>query len=86
MCIRDRYNCEVEIYDPWVTAEDAKHEYSITSIKVPEVGKYDAILLAVAHQQFKDLGAPAIRALGKPTAVLYDLKYVLSPQESDLRL
>ena len=47
---------------------------------------YDAIILAVAHHQFKDMGATAIRALGQPTAVLYDLKYVLSAQESDLRL
>lgn len=80
------YNCAVDVYDPWVTAEEAKHEYGITPIAQPERGNYDAIILAVAHHQFKDMGAEAIRALGKPTAVLYDLKYVLSTQESDLRL
>lgn len=80
------YNCEVDVYDPWVTVEEAQHEYCITPIAMPESGNYDAIILAVAHQQFKDMGAAAVRALGKPSSVLYDLKYVLSNQESDLRL
>jgi UDP-N-acetyl-D-galactosamine dehydrogenase len=89
------YNCEVDVYDPWVSVEEAQHEYGITPFtELPsitekwaggEVG-YDAIILAVAHHQFKDMGAAAIRDLGKPTSVLYDLKYVLSTQESDLRL
>ena len=80
------YNCEVEVYDPWVAVEEVQHEYGITPISKPNSGIYDAIILAVAHHQFKDMGAPAIRALGKPASVLYDLKYVLSTQESDLRL
>lgn len=80
------YNCEVDVYDPWVDAVGAQQAYGVTPIKTPEPGSYDAIVLAVAHQQFKDMGASAIRALGKPGAVLYDLKYVLNPQESDLRL
>ena len=80
------YNCETDVYDPWVTEEKAQHEYGITPISKPDSGAYDAIILAVAHQQFREMGADAIRALGKPTAVLYDLKYVLSTGESDLRL
>ena len=80
------YNCKVDVYDPWVTVEEAQHEYTITPISAPDCGSYDAIILAVAHHQFKDMGASAIRALGKPTAVLYDLKYILSADESDLRL
>ncbi len=80
------YNCEVDVYDPWVTSEAAQYEYGITPIIKPESGAYDAIILAVAHHQFKDMGVGAIRALGKPASVLYDLKYVLSTQESDLRL
>jgi len=80
------YCCEVDVYDPWVTAEKARHEYGITPISKPDSGTYDAIILAVAHHQFKDMGAAAIRALGKPASILYDLKYVLSIQESDLRL
>jgi UDP-N-acetyl-D-galactosamine dehydrogenase len=80
------YNCEVDVYDPWVTIEEAQHEYGITPISKTNSGTYDAVILAVAHQQFKDMGAAAIRALGKPASVLYDLKYVLLAQESDLRL
>jgi len=80
------YNCAVDVYDPWVSPQEAQHEYDITPIGTPKPGSYDAIILAVAHHQFKDIGASAIRALGKPNVVLYDLKYVLDPQESDLRL
>lgn len=80
------YNCEVDVYDPWVSIEEAQHEYCITPTTEPTAGTYDAIILAVAHHQFKDMGATAIRALGKPNAVLYDLKYVLTTKESDLRL
>ena len=61
-------------------------EHRVTTISKPNSGIYDAIILAVAHHQFKDMGAAAIRVLAKPVSVLYDLKYVLSTQESDLRL
>lgn len=82
----EEYNCDVDVYDPWVTSEEALHEYGIAPISKPDNGAYDAIILAVAHHQFKSMGAGAIRALGKAASVLYDLKYVLSTQESDLRL
>ena len=80
------YNCQVDVYDPWISAEEAEHEYGITPVTQPQAGQYDAIILAVAHQQFKAMGAAAIRALGRPDALLYDLKYVFTAQESDLRL
>ncbi|MCL2523741.1 MAG: Vi polysaccharide biosynthesis UDP-N-acetylglucosamine C-6 dehydrogenase TviB [Betaproteobacteria bacterium] len=80
------YNCQVDVYDPWVSTEEAQHEYGITPIAKPHDGAYDAIVLAVAHRQFKEMGAAGIRALGKAGAVLYDLKYVLAGGESDLRL
>jgi len=80
------YNCQVDVYDPWVGAEEAEHEYNLTPIAKPHDGAYDAIILAVAHREFKEMGAARIRALGKPGAVLYDLKYVLTANESDLRL
>lgn len=80
------YNCDVDVYDPWASVEEAQHEYGITPIPKANAGSYDAIIIAVAHHQFKDMGAAAIRALGKSPVVLYDLKYVLSAQESDLRL
>jgi len=53
---------------------------------VPEQGAYDGIILGVAHHQFVEMGVQKIRALGKPEHVLYDLKYVLSAQEADIRL
>lgn len=80
------YNCNVDVYDPWIKVEESKKEYGITPIAEPNKGDYDAIILAVAHNQFKDMGPIVIRALGKPAAVLYDLKYVLSADESDIRL
>jgi UDP-N-acetyl-D-galactosamine dehydrogenase len=83
--LRD-YQCDVDVFDPWVTAEEAEHEHGITPIAKPTADSYDAIILAVAHEQFKAMGAPAIRALGKVNSILYDLKYVLAASEADLRL
>jgi len=80
------YDVSVDVYDPWVDAEEAKREYGLTPVSAPEAGSYDGIVLAVSHQQFIDMGTQAIRALGKPEHVLYDLKYVLGTDESDLRL
>jgi len=80
------YNCCVDVFDPWVDAEEARHEYGITPVAEPEVGAYDAVIVAVAHQQFREMGVAAIRALGRPVHVLYDLKYVLPPSVSDIRL
>jgi UDP-N-acetyl-D-galactosamine dehydrogenase len=80
------YNVAVDVYDPWVDAEEAVHEYGITPVAELEEGKYDAVILGVAHHQFTEMGAAGIRKLGKPEHILYDLKYVLSPAESDLRL
>jgi UDP-N-acetyl-D-galactosamine dehydrogenase len=80
------YNIEVDVYDPWVEPGDAVREYGISPIKEPQPGAYDGVILAVAHHQFVSMGASAIRALGKPDHVLYDLKYVLAADQSDLRL
>ena len=80
------YNIEVDVYDPWVQPDEAMQEYGIRPVAEPLKGAYDGIVLAVAHQQFKDMGGDAIRGLGKEQHVLYDLKYVLSADEADLRL
>ena len=82
----EEYNIQVDVYDPWVDGAQAQHEYGINPISAPQAGQYDGIILAVAHEQFKALGADEIRAWGKPAHVLYDLKYVLSSDASDLRL
>ncbi|MEG4313855.1 Vi polysaccharide biosynthesis UDP-N-acetylglucosamine C-6 dehydrogenase TviB [Pseudomonas sp. FIP_A4] len=80
------YGAEPVVYDPWVDAAEAQQEYGITPISEPRAGSYDAIILAVAHEQFRTLGAAEIRRLGKGKHVLYDLKYLLNAEESDLRL
>ncbi len=66
-------------------ASEARHEYGL-SLASPGQGEYDAIVVAVGHQEFKALGAPGIRAFGKPGAVLYDVKYVLPREAVDGRL
>ena len=81
-----QYNCEVDVYDPWVSPEEARHEYDIAPIQELQQGVYDAIIIAVAHHQFKSMGADGIHALGKTTHMLYDLKYVLPAEAVDMRL
>jgi UDP-N-acetyl-D-galactosamine dehydrogenase len=80
------YGIEVDVFDPLVNVEAAKREYGISPVVTIENNTYDAILIAVAHRQFKEMGAPAVRALGKSNHVLYDLKYVLKADEVDIRL
>ncbi|MBI5462388.1 MAG: Vi polysaccharide biosynthesis UDP-N-acetylglucosamine C-6 dehydrogenase TviB [Gammaproteobacteria bacterium] len=80
------YNANVDVYDPWVDAQEAQHEYGLTPIEAPKPGHYDAIILAVSHHQFLAMGTAKIRALGKPDCVLFDVKYVLPANEVDGRL
>jgi UDP-N-acetyl-D-galactosamine dehydrogenase len=80
------FNTQVDVYDPWVSVSEAEHEYDITPISTPEKSSYDAVILAVGHQQFKNMGVEAIREFGKSKHVLYDLKYILPSEQVDLRL
>lgn len=80
------YGIEADVYDPWVSVAEAQHEYNITPISEPQMGKYDAIILAVGHKQFKEMGIAGIRALGKKVHVVYDVKYIFPSDASDLRL
>jgi UDP-N-acetyl-D-galactosamine dehydrogenase len=80
------YNIQADVYDPWVSVEEAQQEYNITPVSSVAAGEYDAVILAVAHQEFREMGIEVIRALGKPQHVLYDLKYVFTAEQSDLRL
>lgn len=80
------YGIAVDVHDPWVDAEEAKVEYGLTLTDAPEPGAYDGIILAVGHETFAQMGAAGLRRFGKPGHVLYDLKHVLAPAESDLRL
>jgi UDP-N-acetyl-D-glucosamine/UDP-N-acetyl-D-galactosamine dehydrogenase len=80
------FGVNVDVCDPWVAPDDAQREYGIELVKAPEQNVYDAIIVAVAHDEFRKLGSKGIHALGRPSHVLYDLKYVLPYEESDLRL
>jgi UDP-N-acetyl-D-galactosamine dehydrogenase len=80
------YDVNVDVYDPWVSVEGAQHEYGITPVAAPVKGKYDAIVLAVAHREFKEIGAAGMRAFGKDEHILFDLKYVLPKGDADIRL
>ncbi|MDR9440733.1 MAG: Vi polysaccharide biosynthesis UDP-N-acetylglucosamine C-6 dehydrogenase TviB [Halomonas sp.] len=80
------YGVTVDVYDPQVNKDEAESEYGIRPVEAPEAGAYDAMILAVAHREFRELGVDGIRAWGKPEHVLYDLKYLLPKERVDLRL
>jgi UDP-N-acetyl-D-galactosamine dehydrogenase len=80
------FHASVDVYDPWVSQAEARHEYGLELVSDLEAGKYDAIVLAVAHRQFVEMGAERIRALGKPDCVLFDVKQVLPREAVDDRL
>jgi len=80
------FNCSVDVYDPWVNSEEAFHEYGLEMLTKPKPNSYDAIVIAVGHQQFVELGAVGVRQLCKEKAVIYDVKYVLPKDSVDGRL
>jgi UDP-N-acetyl-D-galactosamine dehydrogenase len=80
------FGMQVDVWDPWADVAEAEHEYGITPIPEPQAGTYDAIVLAVSHRQFAELGVHKIRQLGAPDAVLYDVKYLFPTSETDGRL
>jgi nucleotide sugar dehydrogenase len=81
-----RYGAKVDVFDPWVDPAEAEHEYGIRPIKRPAKGRYDAIVVSVAHRQFRELGVQAVRSFAKRPHVLYDIKYVFKAHEVDGRL
>lgn len=82
----EEYNIDVDVYDPWVDKAEAEREYNVTPISKPAMNNYDGIILAVAHNEFVELGVEQIRAFGKNEHVLYDLKYVFTKEDTDIRL
>lgn len=76
----------VDVYDPLVNEVDAKSEYGIELRRRPAEEAYDVVVVAVAHDQFKELGEAGIRAFGKPRSIIYDIKYLLPPETADDRL
>jgi len=80
------FDCNVDVYDPWIDKDEAFHEFGIKPINKPLVSKYDAILLAVAHNEFTELSPEKIRTFGKDKHILFDIKYLLNKNEVDGRL
>jgi len=79
-------HANVDVYDPWVDADEAREVYGFTPLSEPVENSYDAIVLAVSHQEFIDLGVDAIRKFGKPEHVLFDIKYMFPAEQTDGRL
>src|SRR5450631_4320584 len=81
-----RFDAKVDVYDPWVDPDAAFHEYALRPIKEPKTASYDAIVLAVAHEEFKAMGVRKIRRLAKKVHVVYDVKYLFAHDQTDGRL
>lgn len=82
----DSFHANVEIYDPWADAQQVQHEYDLELVTQPELGRYDAVVVCVAHDQIKAMGVDEIRALCKDTHVIFDVKYILDKEQIDDRL
>ena len=81
------YHVQVDVYDPWINLDDARHEYGLQCLaQPPAAGAYAAVVLAVAHRQFAELGADGVRAFGQPGAVIFDVKGLLPAGVADARL
>jgi UDP-N-acetyl-D-galactosamine dehydrogenase len=82
-----RYNTQVDVFDPWIDVQEAQHEYGLDCLsELPLDGGYAAIIVAVGHRQFAEMGETGIKALGQPGAVLYDVKSLLPLGAADGRL
>jgi UDP-N-acetyl-D-galactosamine dehydrogenase len=81
------YNTQVDVYDPWIDLQEAEHEYGLQCLaRAPAAGQYSAIVLAVGHKQFMELGEAGIKAWGLPGAVVFDVKSILPLGAADGRL
>jgi UDP-N-acetyl-D-galactosamine dehydrogenase len=81
-----KFGAAVDVWDPWVSAQEARHEYGIRLVKKPVRGRYDAVVVAVGHRQFQAMKPAELRRLAKRNHVLYDIKHVFARQEADGRL
>jgi UDP-N-acetyl-D-galactosamine dehydrogenase len=81
-----KYGARVDVHDPWIDGREARHEYGIRPVRTLKRNTYDAIVMAVGHRQFREMGANAMRRLGRRNHVLYDIKYVFPAAEVDGRL
>jgi UDP-N-acetyl-D-galactosamine dehydrogenase len=82
----EKFGSRVDIHDPWADPEEARHEYGVRLVRKLRPGTYDAIVMGVAHEQFRKMGIARIRELARKNHVLYDIKYVFRADEVDGRL
>jgi len=82
----EKFGAKVDVYDPWADADEAEHEYGLRPVKQLRAGTYDAVVMGVAHDEFRKMGLGRIRKLGRKNHVLYDIKYVFKADEVDGRL
>jgi UDP-N-acetyl-D-galactosamine dehydrogenase len=80
------YGAQVDVYDPWVSPDEAEEEYGMRPVTTLMDGTYDAVIIAVAHKEFQSMGSEKIRALCSENGVLYDVKHILPPADVDARL
>jgi len=81
-----KQGARVEVYDPWANAAECRHEYGLNPVRALKPNRYDAAVVAVAHRQFRELGAPGVRRLCRRRHVLYDIKHVFPAAAVDGRL
>jgi UDP-N-acetyl-D-galactosamine dehydrogenase len=81
-----KHGASVDVYDPWADSAECKHEYGVRLTREPQKGKYDAVVMAVAHKEFKDMGVGGARRYGRKNHVLFDIKHVYPAAETDGRL
>ncbi len=82
----EKYGAKVDVVDPWADPDEAEHEYGLRPVKRVKPGTYDAVVMGVAHQEFRRMGIAKVREFGKKQHVLYDIKYVFRAGEVDGRL
>jgi UDP-N-acetyl-D-galactosamine dehydrogenase len=81
-----QYGASVDVFDPWVDAAEARREHGIRCVLAPRPRHYDAVIIAVAHREFKAMGVKAVRQLCRRNHVLYDIKYVFRAEDVDGRI
>ena len=81
-----KFGAKVDVYDPWADGAECKHEYGTRLCRSLERNRYDAIVVAVAHREFREMGVTGVRKLGRKNHVLYDIKHVFKASDVDGRL
>ena len=81
-----KHGCQVSVFDPLVCENEVEEEYGIKIIKNIKQNKFDAIIVAVGHLKFKEMGFESIKKFGRKESIIFDLKYLFSDNKADLKL